>query len=85
MNIMQSFANSYSSLLLTIQAINVILHVVFAGSVAKDAGRLAKEGRTTWLVSGITWAFATLIGGVFVAAIYWFIHYSNIRRGSANM
>jgi hypothetical protein len=57
-----------------------ILHIIFAGAVAKDAGRLAKENIPVCLVSGITWAFATLIGGVFTAAIYWFIHRSHLGR-----
>ena len=75
-------SNSINSIMWTILAMRVILHFLFAAAVAKDAGRLVKEGRTTWLVSGITWAFATLLGGVFVAAIYWFIHYSNIFRAA---
>lgn len=68
--------NAYLGML----AINVILHVVFAGAVAKDSGEFAKQGYKTSLVSGITWAFATLVGGVFIAAIYWFIHHSTITR-----
>jgi len=80
MNLQQTLANSMSSIMWMVLVIRVILHFIFAAAVAKDAGRINKEGRTTWLVSGITWAFATLIGGVFIAAIYWFIHYSNILR-----
>ena len=80
MDLTQTFSNSMNSIMWTILVMRVILHFLFAAAVAKDAGRLVKEGRTTWLVSGITWAFATLIGGVFIAAIYWFIHYSNIVR-----
>lgn len=80
MDLQQTFAGSMTSIMWSILAIRVILHFIFAAAVAKDAGRLVKEGRTTWLVSGITWSFATLLGGVFVAAIYWFIHYSNIVR-----
>ena len=57
-----------------------ILHIIFAGAVAKDAGRLNKDKISTCLVSGITWAFATLVGGVFTAAIYWFIHRSSFSR-----
>lgn len=57
-----------------------ILHIIFAGAVARDAGKLTKEHIPTFLVSGITWAFATLIGGVFTAAIYWLIHRSQLTR-----
>ncbi len=50
--------------------------VVFTGAVAKDAGYIAKSGFPTQIVSPMTWAFAVLIGGVFVAAIYWLIHHA---------
>lgn len=68
------------TLSLMLLLINGILHVIFAGSVAKDGGSLTKSGSNTCLVSGLTWAFATLVGGVFVAAIYWFIHHSTLTR-----
>lgn len=62
--------------------INVILHVIFAGAVARDAGELYKLGQRPALVSGATWAFATLLGGVITATIYWFIHHSTLTRGT---
>ncbi len=74
---LSSQMETLSQLLLVITA---ILHVIFAGAVAKDSGKLSKVGQTTCLVSGVTWAFATLIGGVFTAAIYWLIHHSNLTR-----
>ena len=82
-DITSALANSAASIAWLVLIIRVLLHLIFAAAVAKDAGRIAKQGRTTWLVSGMTWAFATLIGGVFVAAIYWFIHYSNLMRSKA--
>jgi len=60
--------------------VNALLHIIFAGAVAKDAGNLTKTHQRTILVSGITWAFATLLGGVFIAAIYWLIHHSTLTR-----
>lgn len=60
--------------------INMILHILFAGAVARDAGNLAKLKQRPALVSAATWAFATLVGGVITAAIYWFIHHSTITR-----
>lgn len=62
--------------------INAILHVIFAGGVARDAGSIYKLGQRPALVSAATWAFATLIGGVIIAAIYWFIHHSTLTRPS---
>ncbi len=60
--------------------INGLLHLIFAGAVARDAGNLYKLGQRPALVSAPTWAFATLIGGVITATIYWFIHHSTLTR-----
>ncbi len=76
----QLFSHSFQSALWLILILQIILHLIFAAAVAKDAGLILKQGRTTWLVSGMTWALATLLGGVFVAALYWFIHYFNIYQ-----
>ena len=65
--------------------INIILHVLFAGAVAKDAGGLNQLGQRPALVSAATWAFATLLGGVVTAAIYWFIHHSTLTRPTQNL
>lgn len=60
--------------------INAVLHVVFAGAVARDAGNLYRLGQKPVLVSAATWAFATLLGGVVTATIYWILHYSTLTR-----
>ncbi len=60
--------------------VNAILHFLFAGAVARDAGNLHKIGIKTTLVSATTWAFATLMGGVMTAAIYWFIHHAPFTK-----
>lgn len=57
---------------------NGILHLIFAGAVARDAGLLHKRNCPTILVSGVTWSFATLVGGVIVATIYWLLHHSTL-------
>ncbi|MBA2648937.1 MAG: hypothetical protein H0U75_04915 [Legionella sp.] len=63
-----------------IMIINGILHLIFAGAVARDAGYITRTGQKLALVSAATWAFATLIGGLWTAALYWFIHHSTITR-----
>lgn len=79
-NLLQYLTGPMKDFQLIIFFIDVILHVIFAGAVAKDAGQLTKRGVHTSLVSGVTWAFATLIGGIMVAAIYWLIHHSTLNR-----
>ena len=81
MNTMYAYlANSMQTLQFVLLAVTALIHILFAGAIAKDAGRLGKQGATTFLVSGITWAFATLIGGVAVVALYWLVHRSTLTR-----
>lgn len=63
-----------------IMIVNGLLHVIFAGAVARDAGNLYRLGQRPVLVSAASWAFATLIGGVFTATVYWLLHHSNLTR-----
>jgi len=76
----QQFGSQIQNLMILLMIVNAIIHLVFAGGIARDAGNLYKLGQKTALVSAPTWAFATLIGGVFVAAVYWFIHHSTLTR-----
>lgn len=60
--------------------LTLIVHVGFACAVYADSGTMWRLlRRNTFLVSGVLWALATLLGGVFVAAIYWVIHHSTLR------
>lgn len=75
-----SYAQNFQTLFVII---NAILHLLFAGAVARDASALQQTaGQKPALVSATTWAFATLLGGVVTAAIYWFIHHSNLTRAT---
>lgn len=51
----------------------IVIHVAFALAVAHDANQL---GTRPALVGPGIWALATLVGGVFVAAIYWALNRS---------
>ncbi|WP_298623335.1 hypothetical protein [uncultured Legionella sp.] len=79
-------ANQFSAQIQTffylIALINGLLNVIFAGAVARDAGNMNRLGQKTVLVSAATWAFATLIGGVITATIYWILHHSTLTRPS---
>lgn len=76
----QQYDNQIQTFHYLLVLINAILHVLFAGAVARDAGNLYQLGQRPALVSAGTWAFATLLGGVVTAAIYWFIHHSTLTR-----
>lgn len=57
-----------------------LVHIVFAWSIWQDSKwQRVQLQRATFLVPGWIWALATLLGGVFVAAIYWLIHHSTLR------
>jgi hypothetical protein len=72
--------NTIYTLKLAMIVLTAIIHIIFAGAVATDAGKLHKQQLQPLLVSGVTWAFATLLGGVFVAAVYWLMHHSTLTR-----
>lgn len=76
------FSNQIQTFFYLIALINGILNFIFAGAVARDAGNLNRLGQKPVLVSAATWAFATLIGGVFTATIYWILHHSTLTRPS---
>ncbi|AHE67793.1 hypothetical protein [Legionella oakridgensis] len=78
--LVEQFSGQIQTFYYLLILINAILHVIFAGAVARDAGILHKIGQRPALVSAATWAFATLIGGVITATIYWFIHHSTLTR-----
>ena len=59
--------------------LKVIVHIIFAWVVYKDADKFA-AGRSTIFVGPEMWFLATLVGGVITAGIYWAIHHSRLNQ-----
>ena len=74
------FSNQLQTFFYLITIINGLLHFIFAAAVARDAGNLNRLRQKPVLVSPSVWAFATLLGGVIIAAIYWILHHSTLTR-----
>lgn len=77
---METLSQEMNTVHLLILAINAMVNIIFAGAIAKDAGDYHKKFGATHLVNGTVWAFATLVGGIFVAGIYWFMHRVNWQK-----
>ena len=75
-----TLANEMNLIKTLVTVVTALIHLIFAGAVAKDSAYLNKLGQPIFLVSGITWAFATLMGGVIIATIYWILHHSKLCK-----
>ena len=70
---------SYGALLLV--AGNALIHILFSVAVFLDARRQDQYIPTgSIFVKPMIWSLATLIGGIFIAAIYWLMHHSTLRK-----
>lgn len=61
-----------------------LLHFALAIAVWVSGRQVKKAGEPLSFFPPFLWACATLIGGVFVAALYWLMHHSSLRRSAAN-
>ena len=57
--------------------LKIIVHICLAVAVSDDARNLP-DGRKPIFVGPGIWCLATLLGGVFVAAVYWAMHHSRL-------
>lgn len=57
-----------------------IVHIVLADAVYNDAHKISETPeRDLFFLGNGLWSLATLLGGIFVAAIYWAIHHSTLN------
>ncbi len=80
MDIYTQFAQTYSTISIVIIIISAFVNILFAAGVAKDVSHFTQAKVTTQIVPGSVWVIATVIGGVWVALVYWIIHHSSLFR-----
>lgn len=77
MEAMEFWAKSVSGISILIVLLTAIVHVCFGVAVYLDAKRLPRK---PILVPPVVWSLAAILGGLFVAAVYWVIHHSRLNR-----
>ena len=66
----------------------IIVHISFAVAIFRDATYLRdprnlRQPRKPIFVGRAIWLLATLVGGIFVATIYWLMHHSRLNQSVA--
>jgi hypothetical protein len=84
MNTLSFLPGTFGAIILVaVFLVTVVVHVCFAFAVWVDGGLMEQhQRRSTFLVGAGLWALATLLGGVFVAGVYWAVHHSTLRPQS---
>ena len=79
LNLTRAWGIPVGTLAICVSVITLIVHIAFAVAVFRDAARLPAS-RKPIFVGRIIWLLVTLIGGVFVAGIYWTMHHSRLNE-----
>ena len=78
LNIPPAFVGLAPLVAWSVTILTIVVHVAFAIGVWKDGSNFEAKHGKTHLTTFQVWAAATLIGGVFVGGLYYFLHHSKI-------
>jgi hypothetical protein len=67
-------------IIVLMQALPIILNLIFAVAIFIDARRLRQTNCPTRFVPPVLWALTALGAGLLGVALYWMIHYSTLKR-----
>ncbi len=59
--------------------LTLIVDVLLAIAVYRDAAKLVREGGRPFLIGPVLWAVVTIAWGLAAVAVYWAIHHSNLN------
>ncbi len=77
---LSQFASINETLSILFILLTGLLHILYAGGIAKDIGNLAKKSIQPLFLPGIGWVLATLLGGIFTVLVYWLMHHSSLSK-----
>jgi len=64
--------------------LSIIAHIAFALGVYIDGKRMMQQRTGPFLAGPFIWALLVFVGGPYLIAIYWLIHYSTLRQQPAS-
>jgi len=70
-------------IVIVVGAAFLLVNLLFALGVLRDANRTQDSGREPLFVSPTVWFFGVLFGSFLVLALYWLMHHSSLRGGTS--
>lgn len=83
LNLPPAFASLAVAVTIAGLIFTAIVHIAFAVAVLIESKKL--PGWKTWGPPPAIWMIATLIGGVFVAAAFWLVHFSKFSGRASDL